>query len=154
MEYGWLIAALPLAAGVLQAFFGRRLGRIGGPMLGILAMAGAFVVAVGGLLEVIGGAAIHRSVPWITIGELTVPLGFQIGGLESAVMVMITFVSLMVQIYSIGYMKGDSKYNRYFTVVSIFTFGMLFTVMAENPPSAATGSRRRAPRCRRRARRA
>ncbi|MEX2355949.1 MAG: NADH-quinone oxidoreductase subunit L, partial [Thermaerobacterales bacterium] len=132
VEYAWLIAALPLTAAVLQAFFGRRLGETGGPLIGIVAMAGTFVIALIGLFEAIGGAAAHVQIPWFSVGELDIPLGFQYGNLEAAVIVMIAFVSLMVQIYSIGYMHGDPKYNRFFTVVSLFTFGMLVTVLGEN----------------------
>lgn len=132
IEHAWLIAALPLTAAILQAFVGRRLGPVGGPLVGMVAMAGSLGMAIKVLLEVIGGATVHVQLPWIQVGRLYVPWGFQVGSLEASIMVMVTFVSLMVQTYSIGYMAGDAKYNRFFTVVSLFTSGMLIVLMAEN----------------------
>src|SRR5208282_1291221 len=69
---------------------------------------------------------------WATVGSLHFDVGFLIDPLTATMMVVVTFVSLMVHIYTIGYMRGDPGYNRFFSYISLFTFSMLMLVMANN----------------------
>lgn len=69
---------------------------------------------------------------WMSIGSLSVSVGFLVDNLTAMMMVVVTFVSFMVHIYSIAYMKGDAGYNRFFSYISLFTFSMLMLVMANN----------------------
>ncbi|OYQ77140.1 NADH-quinone oxidoreductase subunit L [Wohlfahrtiimonas chitiniclastica] len=69
---------------------------------------------------------------WMSVGNLAVAVGFLVDNLTAMMLVVVTFVSLMVHIYSIGYMKGDPGYNRFFSYISLFTFSMLMLVMSNN----------------------
>src|SRR4030095_9684082 len=69
---------------------------------------------------------------WLTMGETRIELGFLIDPLTAMMMVVVTFVSLMVHVYTIGYMHDDPGYQRFFSYISLFTFSMLMLVMANN----------------------
>lgn len=69
---------------------------------------------------------------WMSVGKVSVAVGFLVDNLTAMMLVVVTFVSLMVHIYSIGYMKGDEGYNRFFSYISLFTFSMLMLVMSNN----------------------
>ncbi len=69
---------------------------------------------------------------WMSVGSISVAVGFLVDNLTALMLVIVTFVSLMVHIYSIGYMKGDEGYNRFFSYISLFTFSMLMLVMSNN----------------------
>ena len=69
---------------------------------------------------------------WGVVGQLTMPVGFLVDRLSAYMLVVVTFVSLLVHIYSIGYMEGDSGYTRFFSYISGFTFAMLSLVLANN----------------------
>lgn len=69
---------------------------------------------------------------WMSVGDISVAVGFLVDNLTAMMLVVVTFVSLMVHIYSIGYMKGDEGYNRFFSYISLFTFSMLMLVMSNN----------------------
>ena len=69
---------------------------------------------------------------WMVVGGLKMEVGFLIDGLSAMMMAVVTFVSLMVHIYTIGYMEGDPGYQRFFSYISLFTFSMLMLVMSNN----------------------
>src|SRR5476649_1075260 len=136
-----LLLAVPLAplagaaiAGLLGTqFLGNLVGRKTSHTATILGVLIAFILSVHTLLAVVDGATFNGTIyNWMTIGTLKMEVGFQIDSLSAMMMCVVTFVSLMVHIYTIGYMKDDEGYNRFFSYISLFTFSMLMLVMANN----------------------
>jgi NADH-quinone oxidoreductase subunit L len=85
------------------------------------------------LMKVIDGARFNETIyTWMVIGGLKMEIGFMVDGLTAMMMCVVTFVSLMVHIYTIGYMEEDEGYNRFFAYISLFTFSMLMLVMSNN----------------------
>ena len=123
----------PLAGAVLAGFFGKSIGRRGAHIATILGVFIAFVLSALTLRDVIGGARFNATVyEWMVLGGLKMEVGFLIDGLTAMMMVVVTFVSLMVHIYTIGYMEEDPGYQRFFSYISLFTFSMLMLVMSNN----------------------
>lgn len=131
LNYAWIIPLLPLTAFVIQVFFGEKLGERTS-WIGVAALGLAFIMASLTLFQVIGGASIHKSVPWATIGELELEMGYRIANMEAILLFVVSFVVMLIQIYSIGYMEGDERYNRFFANVNLFATGMLALLMADN----------------------
>jgi NADH-quinone oxidoreductase subunit L len=136
-----MLCAVPLAplagsalAGIFgTAFGGNRIGRTASHTLTILGVAIAFVLSVITLKAVAGGARFDQTIyHWMAVGNLKMEVGFLIDGLTATMMCVVTFVSLMVHIYTIGYMADDPGYNRFFSYISLFTFSMLMLVMSNN----------------------
>ena len=93
----------------------------------------AFIGSAVVLSQVAGGARFNGTVyEWMTAGKLVMEIGFLVDGLTAMMMVVVTFVSLMVHVYTIGYMEGDPGYQRFFSYISLFTFSMLMLVMSNN----------------------
>jgi NADH-quinone oxidoreductase subunit L len=93
----------------------------------------AFVLSCFVLIQVMDGFYFNGTVyRWMQLGELNLDIGFLIDPLTATMMCVVTFVSLMVHIYTIGYMKGEEGYNRFFSYISLFTFAMLMLVMSNN----------------------
>jgi NADH-quinone oxidoreductase subunit L len=136
------LLAVPLAplvgsvlAGVLgTAFGGNRIGRRASHSLTILGVLLAFVLSAMTLKSVaLDGARFNQTLyEWMVVGGLKMEVGFLIDGLTAMMMCVVTFVSLMVHIYTIGYMEEDDGYNRFFAYISLFTFSMLMLVMSNN----------------------
>jgi NADH-quinone oxidoreductase subunit L len=123
----------PLAGALIAGFAGKAVGRAGAHWATILGVAISFVCSALVLLEVIGGARFNGTVyEWAVIGQLVMEVGFLVDGLTALMMVVVTFVSLMVHIYTIGYMEEDPGYQRFFAYISLFTFSMLMLVMSNN----------------------
>ncbi len=129
----------PLLGAVLAGVFGTALGGnwIGRKLshsLTILGVAVAFVLSVATLLSVVNdGARFNETLyTWMVVGGLKMEIGFLVDGLTAMMMCVVTFVSLMVHIYTIGYMEEDEGYNRFFGYISLFTFSMLMLVMSNN----------------------
>ena len=129
----------PLLGAVLAGVFGTALGGnwIGRKLshsLTILGVAVAFVLSVMTLLSVVNdGARFNETLyTWMVVGGLKMEIGFLVDGLTAMMMCVVTFVSLMVHIYTIGYMEEDQGYNRFFGYISLFTFSMLMLVMSNN----------------------
>ena len=123
-----------LLAGILgTAFGGNRIGRVashGATILGVLV---AFILSALTLQSVLGGAHFNQTIyEWMTVGNLKMEVGFLIDSLTAVMMCVVTFVSLMVHLYTIGYMHDDDGYNRFFSYISLFTFSMLMLVMSNN----------------------
>ena len=135
------LLAVPLAplvgsalAGILGTTFGGNvIGRRASHTLTILGVLVAFILSAITLKDVIGGARFNDTIyQWMVIGDLTMEIGFMVDGLTAMMMCVVTFVSLMVHIYTIGYMEEDAGYNRFFAYISLFTFSMLMLVMSNN----------------------
>jgi NADH-quinone oxidoreductase subunit L len=124
----------PLAGAVLAGFFGKTLGRSNSHRVTILGVFIACVLSFMTLWDVaVDGARYSGTVyEWMTLGTLKMEVGFLIDGLTAMMMVVVTFVSLMVHIYTIGYMEEDDGYQRFFSYISLFTFSMLMLVMSNN----------------------
>jgi NADH-quinone oxidoreductase subunit L len=127
------IALAPLVGAVVAGFFGRTVGRSGAHTITILGVLVSFVCSCLVLKDVIGGARFNATVyEWMVLGGLKMEVGFLVDGLTAMMMVVVTFVSLMVHVYTIGYMADDPGYQRFFSYISLFTFSMLMLVMSNN----------------------
>jgi NADH-quinone oxidoreductase subunit L len=136
-----LLLAVPLAplvgsaiAGLLGTkFFGNVVGRKVSHTATIAGVFIAMVISIMTLMDVLDGATFNGDVyTWMTIGSMKMSVGFQIDALSAMMMCVVTSVSLMVHIYTIGYMAEDDGYNRFFSYISLFTFSMLMLVMSNN----------------------
>jgi NADH-quinone oxidoreductase subunit L len=128
----------PLAGALLAGILGTKLG---GNWIGrrfshfftILGVLVAFILSAQTLMKVIDGARFNETIyTWMQLGGLKMEIGFMIDGLTAMMMCVVTFVSLMVHLYTIGYMDEDEGYNRFFAYISLFTFAMLMLVMSNN----------------------
>ncbi len=136
------LLAVPLAplvgsvlAGIFgTAFGGNWFGRRASHSLTILGVLVAFVLSAMTLKSVaVDGARFNETIyTWMVVGGLKMEVGFLIDSLTAMMMCVVTFVSLMVHIYTIGYMEEDEGYNRFFAYISLFTFSMLMLVMSNN----------------------
>ncbi len=135
------LLAVPLAplvgaalAGIFgTAFGGNWIGRRASHMLTIAGVLMAFILSAMTLQSVMNGARFNETIyTWMVVGDLKMEVGFLIDSLTAMMMCVVTFVSLMVHIYTIGYMKEDAGYNRFFSYISLFTFSMLMLVMSNN----------------------
>jgi len=123
----------PLVGAIVAGFFGKAVGRRGAHAVTILGVLVSLIVSSMVLAQVIGGARFNATVyEWMVLGGLKMEIGFLIDGLTAMMMVVVTFVSLMVHIYTIGYMEDDPGYQRFFAYISLFTFSMLMLVMSNN----------------------
>ena len=129
----------PLVGSALAGIFGTRLGgnwigRTLSHSLTILGVLVAFVLSAMTLYSVVvDGARFNETLyTWMVVGGLKMEVGFLVDGLTAMMMCVVTFVSLMVHLYTIGYMEEDDGYNRFFAYISLFTFSMLMLVMSNN----------------------
>ena len=128
-----LVPLAPLAGAILAGFFGKILGRTGSHMVTILGVAISFVLSVLIYQDVQAGHVFNGAVyTWMESGGLKLQIGFLIDPLTVLMMLVVTFVSLMVHVYTIGYMAEDPGYQRFFSYISLFTFSMLMLVMSNN----------------------
>ena len=124
-----------LAAGVLGTSLGGNLiGRRLCHSVTILGVLVSFLISAFTLYQVaFEGARLNETLyTWMVVGDLKMEIGFLIDGLTAMMMCVVTFVSLMVHIYTMGYMEEDEGYNRFFAYISLFTFSMLMLVMSNN----------------------
>src|ERR687898_953161 len=128
-----IIPFAPLLAAIVAGLAGRRVGRVGAHSVTIFAVLLSFLCSCVVFADVLQGNTFNGPVyTWLTMGELKLEIGFLIDRLSALMMVVVTFVSLMVHIYTIGYMAEDPGYQRFFSYISLFTFSMLMLVMANN----------------------
>ena len=136
-----MLLAVPLAplagsaiAGLLGTkFLGNVVGRKVSHTATILGVLIALIISVQTLMAVLDGATFNQDIyTWMTVGTVKLAVGFQIDTLSAMMMCVVTSVSLMVHIYTIGYMAEDEGYNRFFSYISLFTFAMLMLVMSNN----------------------
>jgi NADH-quinone oxidoreductase subunit L len=132
VEHAFLVPLFAFASAALTLFFGKRTpGK--GPIYGIAAIGAGFVFALGVIWSFVqGGGTFEHNIDWFTIGPLHMQLGFYVDGLTAVMLIVVTTISLMVHIYSVGYMDGDKRYTWYYVVLSVFTGSMLVVVLASN----------------------
>ena len=132
----WLILALPVGSfailGLLRPWIGPQSKYAG--WLTIAAVGGSFVLSVVALASVMTDGTVHHfpSRDWISVGGFTVAFGLMLDPLTAIMLVTVSGVSLLVQIYSQAYLHGDRSYTRYFIFMSLFTASMLGLVTARN----------------------
>jgi NADH-quinone oxidoreductase subunit L len=136
MEQIYLAIPLaPLLAALLAGLAGKWIGRVGAHCVTILGVATALALSLWVFYgQVFGGAPRYNATvyTWLVSDGLSMQIGFLIDHLTALMMVVVTFVSLMVHIYTIGYMHDDAGYQRFFSYISLFTFAMLMLVMSNN----------------------
>jgi NADH-quinone oxidoreductase subunit L len=129
------IVLAPLAASIIAGLFGRRIGRAGAHWVTIIGVAISFGLSLLVFKDQVidGHAAFNGSVyTWMVSDGVRFEIGFLIDRLTTLMILVVSFVSLMVHIYTIGYMRDDPGYQRFFCYISLFTFSMLMLVMANN----------------------
>jgi NADH-quinone oxidoreductase subunit L len=134
MQTLYLIVPLaPLAGALIAGLLGWLIGRRASHLVTIAGMVISVVASFLVFRDVLAGNIFNGPLyTWITSGEVTLQLGFLIDKLSATMMLVVTFVSLMVHIYTIGYMADDPGYQRFFSYISLFTFSMLMLVMSNN----------------------
>ncbi|BAS67388.1 NADH-quinone oxidoreductase subunit L [Bathymodiolus septemdierum thioautotrophic gill symbiont] len=136
MEKLYLTLALaPLVGAIIAGFFGRALGRNATHTITILGVLVSTVLALmvfdAHVLQ--KGAIFNQNLyTWMQIGGLNISVGFLVDNLTAVMLVVVSFVSLMVHIYTIGYMDDDKDYTKFFSYISLFTFSMFMLVMSNN----------------------
>jgi NADH-quinone oxidoreductase subunit L len=146
MKMLYLIVPLaPLLGAIIAGLFGKAIGRVGAHLITILGVTVSFLVSLVIFKDVMAGNTFNGDVyTWLVSGGLSLSIGFLIDPLTAVMMIVVTFVSLMVHIYTIGYMAhdednwpadslaGKNSYQRFFAYISLFTFSMLMLVMSNN----------------------
>jgi len=142
-DLSWLIPVLPLTAFFAIVFFGKRTpGK--GHVLGIAAVGTALLLGVGAFVEAIQASSAHdpiveKSLSWFAFGPVHLELGIRVDTLAAMMFVVVGTVSLLVQIYSVGYMHGDVRYTWYYAALNLFTGSMLTLVIANNTVQLLVG---------------
>ena len=129
------IALAPLAAAIIAGLFGKSIGKAGAHGVTILGVGISCVLSFYVLYQILfeGLAPYNGTVyTWLVSDGVSMDVGFLIDRLSAMMMVVVTFVSLMVHVYTIGYMDEDPGYQRFFSYISLFTFSMLMLVMSNN----------------------
>jgi NADH-quinone oxidoreductase subunit L len=134
MKTSYLIAAFaPLVGAIMAGFFGKALGRTLSHWIAISGVAASLYFSLITLRDVLGGETFNGDLyTWAQIGNVKFAVGFMIDSLTATMMCVVTSVSLMVHVYTIGYMKEDPGYQRFFAYISLFTFAMMMLVMSNN----------------------
>ncbi len=128
-----IIPLAPLFGAIIAGLFGKAIGRAGAHWVTILGVVVSFVCSVLVFQDVMAGHTFNGAVyTWMEAGGLKFEIGFLVDRLTAVMMIVVTFVSLMVHIYTIGYMAEDPGYQRFFAYISLFTFSMLMLVMSNN----------------------
>ncbi|MBP8908688.1 MAG: NADH-quinone oxidoreductase subunit L, partial [Pseudoxanthomonas sp.] len=130
-----LIVLAPLLGSIIAGLFGRQVGRKGAQYATILGVAVSCALSVNVLYQLVAGGAApfnQNIYTFFQVGDYAAHVGFMVDRLTAMMMVVVTFVSLLVHIYTIGYMAEDPGYQRFFSYISLFTFSMLMLVMSNN----------------------
>lgn len=130
-ELAWLIPVFPILSWLFISLAGHTV-KGDGDRVGIAALAVSFLLAVSVLIDVIRGNTAAFSFNWAELGPFVFRMGFQVDALTAVMLVVVTLISLLVHIYSLGYMHGDVRYKRYYSVLSLFTASMLGLILADN----------------------
>jgi len=132
LSSAWLIPIVPLGTFVINIFFGKRL-KGASAYISILAIGFGFLYSLGILFRVFGGERLDASLLWVPLaGEMRLGVGLLIDELAAVMLLVVTSVSLMVHIYSVGYMHGDIRYSRFYAYLSLFSAAMLGLVLANS----------------------
>ena len=137
MNAAYVIVALPLAGSILLLFGGRRTGDPASGWIATLAALGSFAATIVVWVSLLGRSAANRTVDkniftWIPVGSLHVNFGLQLDPLALTWCLFVTGVGSLITLYSIGYMRGDSSYGRFFFYMNLFLFSMIVLVLADN----------------------
>jgi NADH-quinone oxidoreductase subunit L len=128
-----LVPLAPLAGAIVAGLFGKAIGRAWSHRVTILGVLVSFLLSVFIFMDVLKGNSWNGTIyTWATMGDTPLQIGFLIDRLTVLMMIVVTFVSLMVHVYTIGYMAEDPGYQRFFSYISLFTFSMLMLVMSNN----------------------
>jgi len=133
-QYAWLVPLFPLVAFLVLLAIGRTANR-SGPVIGVIATLASFVMALLVLFEQTaegGMAYVWNDLEWIRAGDFVLAMGFEVNPLNALMLAIVSFVSLLVNLYSIGYMKDDPRISVFFSYIALFTFSMLALVISEN----------------------
>lgn len=138
LEHAWLIPVIPAVAFFAIIFYGKRMPR-GGSEIGIASMLASLVLAVGATYQWIHAANANHEVEavihqwtWWQSGNIRFGIGQQIDGLAVMLLLLVTFISTLVQVYSTEYVRGDRRYTHFFASITLFSAGMLTMVLAPN----------------------
>src|SRR5688572_7559083 len=129
------IVLAPLLGAIVAGLFGRQVGRAGSHWITILGVAASCALSSYVLWQLVwqGAAPFNENVyTWFQVGGIDAHVCFMVDKLTAMMMVVVTFVSLLVHVYTIGYMADDPGYQRFFSYISLFTFSMLMLVMSNN----------------------
>ena len=129
------IPLLPLAAAVIAGLFGKLIGRSAAHVLTIAAVGAAFVLSARVAWQLLSGeVGVYNDTvyTWLVSDGIRMEVGFLVDQLSVLMMCVVTFVSFCVHVYTIGYMRDDPGYQRFFAYISLFTFAMLMLVMSNN----------------------
>ena len=130
-----VIVLAPLVGAIVTGLFGRTVGRAGAHWITIIGVGVSFFLSLVVFWRIVidGEASYNANLyTWLESGGIPFQIGFLIDELSATMMVVVTFVSWMVHIYTVGYMHDDPGYQRFFSYISLFTFSMLMLVMANN----------------------
>src|SRR5580765_6576412 len=130
-----VIALAPLFGAIVAGLFRNQIGRIGAHSVTIAGVALSCALSFYVLYQLVWGGAetFNQNIyTWFQVGGFSTHVGFLVDRLTALMMVVVSFVSLMVHIYTIGYMADDDGYQRFFSYIALFTFSMLMLVMANN----------------------
>ncbi|HQZ30970.1 MAG TPA: NADH-quinone oxidoreductase subunit L, partial [Arenimonas sp.] len=123
-----VIALAPLVGSIVAGFFGKQVGRAGAHWVTILGVAVSCALS----MQVLWQLVVQQADPFnqnvytfFQVGGYSAHVGFMVDNLTAMMMVVVTFVSLLVHVYTIGYMAEDPAYQRFFSYISLFTFSML-----------------------------
>jgi NADH-quinone oxidoreductase subunit L len=132
-QLAWIVPLAPLVAFLILLAVGRQLNRYSAH-IGFIATLISFIFSVLILIERLGADTDYtwKDWDWLSVGGLSLSMGFEITNLNALMLVIVTGVSMLVNLYSAGYMKGDERIHVYFSYIALFTFSMLGVVIAEN----------------------
>ena len=138
-QHLYLILLLPLAGFLINGLFGRKLGDKAVGVIGAGVIGAAFVVALAAFLELKGLPEHERLIDcafftWLAAGELSIPFGLLLDPLSAVMLLIVTGVSFLIHVYSIGYMRKDAGFARYFSYLNLFVFFMLLLVLGDSYP--------------------
>jgi len=132
-ELAVIAAFAPLLGAIVAGLGGKWVSRQGAHSVTIFSVLLAFLCSCVIFYDALQGETLNQTVyRWMTVGDTVFQIGFLVDRLTSLMMIVVTFVSLMVHVYTIGYMRDDPGYKRFFAYISLFTFSMLMLVMANN----------------------
>ncbi|MCL2504301.1 MAG: NADH-quinone oxidoreductase subunit L, partial [Coriobacteriia bacterium] len=132
LAYSWALPLIPLAVFAIVLVTGRGLPERAVSGLGIGAMTAVFVFSLGSLWQVAHGHAFQMDFEWLRVGQNAFTLGIQVDALTVVMLIVVSFVSLLVQVYSIGYMHGDERFRWFYGAIGLFSAAMLGVVLANN----------------------
>ncbi len=133
-QYAWLIPLFPLLAFLILIAIGKQL-KVWGAYISITAASLSFILALLVFLERIGGNVENytwNEFEWIRFGDFSLRMGFEVTNLNTLMLLIITLVGLLVNVYSKGYMKDDERINVFYSYIALFTFSMLGLVLSDN----------------------